>query len=207
MRTRFALVIFALLVYTALFGAGWILGGRAGQKHSRYWSGTLSSAAPLEHAIPDTNRYWLEKINELRKQKNVRLLAVDPRLIQTAADWADEMKTRGEITHTRTDGKTMHEWIGTKNISFTKQGAPNGWKSNYFVENIARYYAEPTDSGLNTALDKVLAEFVAEGPGGDHYESIYHPDWNSVGVGHAYEPAEHGNVRVYFVFHYGSLER
>jgi uncharacterized protein YkwD len=73
------------------------------------------------------------------------------------------------------------------------------------VENIARFYAEPTTEDLQRALDEALAWFLAEGPGGDHYESIHHPDWNSVGVGYAFDPTEQQH-RVYFVFHYGHLQ-
>lgn len=207
MHRRFIIIGVVILSYTSLLLISWILGGRAQQKHSRFWSGTLSSSVQMEEKPPDINRYWLEKINSLRIQKNLRPLKTDSHLIGTAEIWAKEMQMRGEISHTRLDGKTMHQWIDEKQLPFTERGTADGWKSNYFVENIARYYAEPTEAGLTIALDKILNEFLSEGPGGDHYESIYHPDWNSIGVGHAYQPAEDGVARVYFVFHYGSLKQ
>lgn len=204
MRTRIILSVVLVLAYAGLLLAAWSVSGRARQD-SRFWSGTVSSSAPAVHALPDANQFWLEKINDLRLQKNLRKLKTDSHLRQSAETWAKEMKERGEVTHERLDGKTMHQWIAGRNIPFTEHG-PEGWKTNYFVENIARYFAEPSITGLNTALDKILGEFLSEGPGGDHYESIFHPDWNAVGVGYAVEQTGSGVPRIYFVFHYGSLK-
>lgn len=214
MSRRLIYCCICVLVYLGLFTGAYIYGGRAQEKNTAFWSGTLSSApvsVPEPTPVSETkdvnlNEYWLGKINALRLQKNVRPLVVDTRLIKTASAWASEMQKRGEITHTRTDGKTMHQWIDAKNLAFTKRGAEHGWRTNYFVENISRFYAKPTDAGLKQALDKTLEAFLSEGPGGDHYESIYHPDWNSVGLGYAFQPSEDKMVRVYFAFHYGSLE-
>ncbi len=186
------------------------------------WSGTISSAAPtstsefepqrpvvtIEPAPEDLeielNRYWLRKINELREEKGLRVLRFDDRLAATAEAWANEMASRREVTHARVDGKTMHQWIDTKGLPFAERGE-HGWKTNYFVENIARFYAQPTTEDMQRALDEILGWFLAEGPGGDHYESIYHPDWNSVGMGYAVNPTEEQR-RAYFVFHYGRLQ-
>lgn len=132
-------------------------------------------------------------------------MRTDERLVATAKAWADEMAARGEVTHERLDGKTMHQWIDTKELPFSERGSEDGWHTNYFVENIARFYAEPTLEDMKRALDETLARFLAEGPGGDHYESIYHPDWNRVGTGFSFEESE-GPSRAYFVFHYGSLK-
>ena len=155
--------------------------------------------------LVELNLYWLERINGLRREKQLPLLVTDQRLVDTAGEWATEMERRGEITHVRTDGKTMHQWIDTKQLDFTERGSKNGWKRNYFVENIARFYAESSVVGMKQALDRILVDFLSEGPGGDHYESIYHQDWNSVGLGYAIHVAENESERVYFVFHYGSL--
>lgn len=215
MSRRLIFCCICILIYLGLFIGASIYGGRAQENNTAFWSGTLSSAPVfVPEPVPvsetkhvDLNGYWLEKINELRLQKNLRPLVIDSRLIETATVWATEMQKRGEITHTRTDGKTMHQWIDTKSLAFTKHGAANGWRTNYFVENIARFYAEPSNTGLKQALDKTLDAFLSEGPGGDHYESIYHPDWNSVGLGYSYVPSDDKTVRVYFAFHYGSLEQ
>lgn len=192
------------------------------------WKGTISSAAVVESAarvdepvqvfvssstynnqsetLAELNRYWLERVNALRRERQLPILLSDQRLIATAGEWAAEMERRGEITHDRVDGKTMHQWIDTKQIDFTERNAENGWKRNYFVENIARFYAEPSIDGLRVALDKILVDFLDEGPGGAHYESIYHLDWNSVGLGYAVHSVAGEPPRIYFTFHYGSLK-
>jgi uncharacterized protein YkwD len=191
------------------------------------WKGTISSAAsvesieridePVRSVVPSStnnqleilaelNRYWLERVNALRRERQLPVLLSDQRLIATAGEWAVEMERRGEITHDRADGKSMHQWIDTKDIDFTERNAENGWKRNYFVENIARFYAEPSIDGLRVALDKILADFLDEGPGGAHYESIYHLDWNSVGLGYAVHLVVGESPRIYFAFHYGSLK-
>lgn len=186
------------------------------------WSGTIASggvAGATESEPPrpvviieqghtdlevELNRHWLGKVNALRKEKGLRALRVDQRLVATAKIWADEMASRREVTHERLDGHSMHQWIDARGLPFTERGGEFGWKTNYFVENIARMYAEPTPGDMRRALDDVLAFFLTEGPGGDHYESVLHLDWNSVGLGFAFDPVEPG--RAYFVFHYGSLK-
>jgi uncharacterized protein YkwD len=167
---------------------------------------SVSTSMNQPEVLSELNRYWLERINQLRREKQLQALVTDQRLIATAGEWAAEMERRGEITHDRVDGKTMHQWIDTKQIDFTERNAENGWKRNYFVENIARFYAEPSMEGLKVALDKILVDFLDEGPGGAHYESIYHLDWNSVGLGYVVHSAAGEPARIYFAFHYGSLK-
>lgn len=167
---------------------------------------SFSTTTNQSEILVELNRYWLERVNVLRRDKQLSILVSDTRLIATSAEWATEMMQRGEITHERRDGKTMHQWIDTKGLDFTERNSEFGWRTNYFVENIARFYAEPTIVGMETALDRVLEDFLSEGPGGAHYESIYYPDWNSVGLGYAFQATEEENARVYFAFHYGSLE-
>lgn len=196
---------------------------RSTPRPMKTWSGTISSGVPAQAAesesqqliavsepshadlLEDLNRYWLARVNALRAEKGLRTLRSDVRLITTAGEWAGEMAMRREVTHARIDGKTMHQWIDTKQLEFTERGVDPGWRTSYFVENIARAYAKPTAEGMKRALDSVLDAFLSEGPGGDHYESIFHPDWNGVGLGYAFDPVEKTS-RTYFAFHYGSLK-
>lgn len=211
-----------LIVVVAITVFVWRMRARAEARAVVSWSGTISSGAPtstpesptapvvtVEYGQTDLtaelNEYWLAKINALRTERGVHALRLDERLAVTAGEWATEMASRREITHRRMDGKTMHQWIDTKGLPFAERGGENGWETNYFVENIARFYAEPTTEDMQRALDEALAWFLAEGPGGDHYESIYHQDWNSVGIGYAFDPTEKQR-RVYLVFHYGRLQ-
>lgn len=166
---------------------------------------SISSSSHPE-VLSELNRYWLERVNQKRREKQLQILVTDQRLIDTAGEWAAEMERRGEISHVRMDGKNMHQWIDAKQLDFTERNVEGGWKRNYFVENIARFYAEPSTEGLKAALDKILVDFLDEGPGGAHYESIYHLDWNSVGLGYAVHSAVGESPRIYFAFHYGSLK-
>lgn len=220
-------IAFVLIGAILLIAGALSLSARHRENDVATWGGTIASSAatsttPVQmpvtidqapivsvstnqsELLPELNRYWVERINRLRAEKRLSLLVTDQRFVATAGEWATEMERRGEITHVRIDGKTMHQWIDTKQLDFTKRGSENGWKTNYFVENIARFYAKSSVVGMEQALDRILDDFLAEGPGGDHYESIYHPDWNSVGLGYAIH-VQDASERVYFVFHYGSL--
>lgn len=218
----------ALGVIVLIVGA-LILNWRIRASEVASWKGTIASSVststslapePIKVEVPsvststnqldvlsELNRYWLERVNQKRQEKQLQILVTDQRLIDTAGEWATEMERRGEITHERMDGKSMHQWIDAKQLDFTERNIEGGWKRNYFVENIARFYAEPSTEGLKVALDKILADFLDEGPGGAHYESIYHLDWNSVGLGYAVHSAAEESPRIYFAFHYGSLKR
>lgn len=92
-------------------------------------------SAPTTTNQPDVltelNRYWLERVNRLRQDKQLRILVTDQRLVTTAGEWAIEMERRGEVTHVRMDGKNMHQWIDAEQIDFTERGSENGWKRNY----------------------------------------------------------------------------
>jgi uncharacterized protein YkwD len=147
------------------------------------------------------NEYWLEIINDLRSVEGLRTLALDQRFVDTASEYAGMMDLYGYLNHQRPDGSSMHEWINTKGLDFTERYEPGGWTVNYFSENIAWGPYDQTQEGTQDLLDAALGMFLAEGEGGDHYDTIYHVDWNSVGVGFAF-----GDDKTYVVFHYGSLE-
>jgi len=171
---------------------------------SLYQLGTVPEGVDLV----ELNRYWLEKINELRVQKSLRELVLDQRWVDTATEWAGYMGKLGYSTHTRADGKSMHKWIDTKGLEFTTRYTKNGWQTNYFTENIAWGIAKPTTADVKRVLDNTLAYFLSEESyNGDHYRTIYHKDWNSVGVGFYFAPSEYkGKHKVYVAMHYGSLE-
>jgi uncharacterized protein YkwD len=166
---------------------------------------TVTSTANLQAGDEDAmNAYWLSRINALRAEKNLSSLKLDTRLEATAKIWATHMGTTGMLGHDRPDGKTMHEWIEAYQLPFTEHG-PNGWNGNYFTENIGRAYADMNAASLQKAMDQVLTFMVDEGPEGDHYRTIFSPDWNSYGGGFYFVPAAEARVQVYMAFHYASL--
>lgn len=170
------------------------------------------SETPREE-VPDgvdsveLNKYWLGKVNALRSKKDLRLLVLDPRWEDTATEWAQYMGRLGYSTHTRSDGKSMHKWIDTKGLDFTVRNSEDGWKTNYFTENIAWGIASPTTEDVKKVLDNTLKFFLSEAPyNGDHYRTIYHKDWNSVGLGFSFKDQGNGKYKVFVAMHYGSLQ-
>ena len=152
------------------------------------------------------NTYWLQKINTLRSAKGLRELILDQRFVNTAAEYAAYMGQTGATNHERPRGMTMHQWINTKGVVFTDRHSDGGWETNYFTENISWGYADGTTESVQKALDQALEFFLSEkASNGPHYRTIYHPDWNSVGLGFYFEPVESGKYKVYVAYHYGSL--
>ena len=111
------------------------------------------------------------------------------------------------MTHDRPDGKSMHQWIDTKGFDFTERYSIGGWNRNYFTENISwGYVNEGTTDAVEGVLDDTIAMYLAEESyNGAHYRTIYHEDWNSVGIGLYFEDMGSGKYKVYQAFHYGSL--
>ena len=156
--------------------------------------------------LTELNEYWLSKINALRAEKNLRQLVIDSRWIDTASEWAGYMGKKGVATHTRADGKSMHQWIDTKGLAFATRYSENGWKVNYFTENIAWGIASGTTESVKKVLDDTLRFFLSEASSnGDHYRTIYHTDWNSLGLGFYFAPQGSGKYKVFIAMHYGSL--
>ena len=167
----------------------------------------LQGEVPVGVNLGELNQYWLEKINALREKKSLRLLVLDQRWIDTATEWAAYMGRLGSATHTRPDGKSMHKWIDTKGLDFTLRNSKNGWKKNYFTENIAWGIASPTTADVKRVLDTTMTFFLGEASyNGDHYRTLYHPDWNSVGVGFSFKDQGNGKYKVFIAMHYGSLQ-
>lgn len=157
--------------------------------------------------LTELNNYWLTKINALRAEKNLRQLVLDSRWIDTASEWAGYMGKKGATTHVRADGKSMHQWIDAKGLAFTIRNSEGGWKTNYFTENIAWGIATGTTESVKKVLDDTLRFFLSEAASnGDHYRTIYHPDWNSVGLGYYFAPQGNGKYKVFVAMHYGSLK-
>lgn len=152
------------------------------------------------------NQYWLEKINALRAERGLRQLVLDDRWVNTATEWAAYMGKLNKATHDRPDGKTMHKWIDTKGLEFTQRYSIDGWSGNYFTENIAYGWAKQgTTEAVQGVLDDTLEFYLSEAPyNGDHYRTIYHADWNSVGLGFYFRPEGDG-YKVFVAIHYGSL--
>jgi uncharacterized protein YkwD len=170
---------------------------------------TLSSEqegwVPSNLNLVELNKYWLAKINAVRAKKGLRQLVLDQRLINTATEWSNVMGKQDELTHDRANGQTMHQWIDTKDITFTERNSTDGWTSNYFTENIARDYVANDMTDAKQALSRTMDAFLSEGESGDHYRTIYHADWNAVGVGFYFTKLSYSNAKVYMTFHYGSV--
>ncbi len=161
---------------------------------------------PVGVDVVALNEYWLGKINSLRAAKGLRQLVLDQRWVDTATEWATYMGETGATTHNRPDGKSMHQWIDTKGLPFTVRYSEDGWRSNYFTENISWGIAsEGSTADVKGVLNDTLEFFLAEESyNGDHYRTIYHADWNSVGVGFYFLPSGNG-YKVFVAMHYGSL--
>ena len=162
---------------------------------------------PAEVDLIALNKYWLQNINDLRAESGLRLLVLDQRWINSATEWAVYMGQIDNATHNRPDGKTMHQWIDAKGLEYSVRYSQDGWISNYFTENIAWEFAKDgttlsVKEVLNKTLDFYLSEASYEGP---HYRTIYHEDWNSVGLGFHFTPDGNGGYKVYVAIHYGSL--
>ncbi|MBP6944771.1 CAP domain-containing protein [Patescibacteria group bacterium] len=151
------------------------------------------------------NVYWLSRINELRQQKQLEPIAFDARLARTAMVWAVHMGTTRVLSHDRPNGEKVSEWIKAYNLPF-KSRQPGGGYGNTFTENIGRAYADTSIKSLEKGLDQVLVSMVDEGPEGDHYRTIFSPDWNRYGGGFYFDPIAKDRVRVYMAFHYASLQ-
>jgi len=164
--------------------------------------------APGSIDLAEVNTYWLNRINALRAEKGLRQLVLDDRWIETATRYSQYMTSTGAVDHSRADGSTMHQWIDKQGLDFTERYSTDGWKTNYFTENIAWAYTYATTAGLKKALNDALSMYLAEAStNGAHYRTIYHPDWNSVGAGFSFVDLGNGRYKVYEVFHYGSLQQ
>ena len=153
------------------------------------------------------NEYWMEKVNALRAERGLRQLVLDQRWVDTATEWAAYNGEILQMTHDRPDGKSMHQWIDTKGLDFTERYSTDGWKGNYFTENLSWNYTDNSQAGMEKVLDWTLQGFLDEAPyNGSHYRTTYHADWNSVGLGFYFIPWGENKWRVYNVFHYGALE-
>jgi uncharacterized protein YkwD len=152
------------------------------------------------------NEYGLQKINALRADRNLRQLVLDQRWVTTAAEYAAYMGKTGATNHERADGSSMHQWVDAKGMPFTERYSAGGWKTNYFTENIAWGYTDGSTEGVERVLDNTLEFFLGEASyNGAHYRTIYHPDWNSIGLGFYFAPQGGGQYKVFVVMHYGSL--
>lgn len=154
------------------------------------------------------NEYWLSEINDLRAERGLRQLNIDQRWIDTATEYAQYMYKNQAYAHERDGGLSMHDWIDTKGLDFTQRYSQDGWNENYFTENISWGITDNSQSGVEAVLDYSKDFFLGEIDwNGPHYRTIYHEDWNSVGVGFYFEALESGSYKVYIVMHYGSLAR
>ncbi len=161
---------------------------------------------PSDVDLTQLSQYWLEKVNSLRREKGLRELVLDQRFVNTASEYAGYMGTTGAKNHERADGKTMHQWIDSQGLAFTKRYSAGGWQTNYFSENISWGYASGNTEAVKKVLDDTMDMYLAEASyNGAHYRTTYHPDWNVLGVGFYFKDEGDGRYQVFCVFHYGSL--
>lgn len=169
---------------------------------STYQGGSV----PANLDLAALNQYWLDRVNMLRREKGLRELVLDQRWVDTASEYAAYAGTHDVAAHERPDGKTMHQWIDTKNLPFTVRGSVGGWRGNYFTENQSGGSSDGSFESVKQTLDRAMNFFLAEAAdNGPHYRTIYHEDWNSVGLGFYFEDMGNGRYRVTCIFHYGSL--
>lgn len=162
---------------------------------------------PSNVDIAALNKYWLDEVNVLRAERGLRQLVLDPRWQETANEYARIMYENQWYAHERDGGLSMHQWIDTKGLDFTQRYSDDGWNDNYFTENISWGITDDSNDGVEKVLDYSKDFFLGEIDwNGPHYRTIYHEDWNSVGVGFYFEKLESGFYKVYIVMHYGSLE-
>lgn len=154
----------------------------------------------------ELNTYWRDKVNALRQERGLRLLALDQRWVDTASDYASYVGATGEKNHGRPDGISMHQWIDKQGLRFTARYSPGGWQGNYFTENLSGGVADGDTESVKRVLDRGMEFFLAEAAyAGPHYKTIYHQDWNSMGLGFYFKPRGDGRYDVSVVYHYGSL--
>lgn len=158
--------------------------------------------------LAEVEAYWLQEVNELRSAAGLRTLVSNKYLRATAQEWAVYMgRDLGYCTHDRPDGSSMHKWIDTKNIPWTVRYSANGWNSNYFTENIAYGYTNGTLASTQKMLDGTLGWMLDEASyNGSHYRTLYHADWNSVGMGFYFQKVSENNYKIYIAWHYGSVD-
>lgn len=163
---------------------------------------------PSNIDVVELNKYWISRINQLRSERgNLRLLQLDQRWVDTASEYAELMGVNNWTGHERADGSTMHQWIDQKGLDFTTRYSTDGWKGNYFTENISWGVTSNDMTSMKQALEATLDFYLGEASyNGAHYRTIYHEDWNSVGSGFYFVDQGNGRYKVYQVFHYGSLE-
>jgi uncharacterized protein YkwD len=170
---------------------------------------TVSATSSVLDAIISTNEineYWQTKVNALRKAKGLRVLSPKKSLMSSAASWSEYLVKHNQFTHARPDGKTAQQWVANEDVVFTKRNSVNGWKKNYFTENIGRKpYVKLTAANVKAAMDEVLRRYLSEGASGVHYRSVYHPDWNGFGVSCSPIKNSSGTYTLDFVIHYGSV--
>lgn len=180
-------------------------------------SSTIIDTVPLEVSVPSPSnpnevdfptleQYWLTRINNLRRVEGLRELVLDSRFTKTATYWATYMGENDNLTHTRADGKSMHDWVDTLELDFTTRGSEGGWNVNYFTENISWGVTTNSTDKTKEFLDDTISFYLSEKDhNGPHYRTIYHEDWNTVGIGIYYKDIGNGRYKAYGAFHYGSL--
>ena len=179
----------------------------AGANQNIHISGEQGGVIPSNVDTVGLNEYWLDLVNGLRAASGDRQLVLDQRFIDTASDYSTYMYEAQAFTHERADGGSMHDWIDEQGLTFTVRDSEGGWVNNYFTENISWGYGDNTQQEMIDLLEDSMDLFLAEASyNGAHYRTLYHDDWNSVGLGFYFEKKDNDFYRVYIAFHYGSLE-
>src|SRR3954470_24673345 len=91
---------------------------------------TLAAQAqpPTSHAISaDRTQELLDRINEMRIEAGVDVLAPDTSLGAVAEERSDDMATRHYFSHTTPDGTDLFELLDERGIPFSIAGENLAW--------------------------------------------------------------------------------
>lgn len=143
-----------------------------------FWFGqpALASNDPLwgqEQAI-------ITRTNQIRIQAGLPTLTIDPRLMRSAANKANDMAIRGYFDHANPDGYHMSYWINGAGYTYSLAG-----------ENLAKGFYD---------LDRLMNAWVAS-PG--HYKNLVEPEFTDIGVGMA-EGWYENQLTLFIVQHFGA---
>jgi len=152
----------------------------------------------------DLTAYALELVNNKREEASLPLFKIDKSLEGLAKEYANKMARANLATHS-VDGKGMKQ----RALDFGIKLSDN-FKLNNFTENIAwGSYGCLKGCTYNpySEMERRITEFVNEKKyNGPHYRTIYHPDFNAVGIGIAIVPTSETKGKFFVAWEYAKLD-
>jgi len=157
-----------------------------------------------EVSVSDMTSLALHLVNKKREEAGLPLLKLDKNLIALAEKYAKTMADTDTATH-YVGGQTPRE----RAIGFGIELSDNFQKNN-FTENIAyglysclfgcKYTPE---SELRSRVDWFVSEKSYNGP---HYRTIYHTDFNALGIGVVFVPESNMKGKFFISWEYAMLD-